>query len=168
MALSQYLENNYDAVKGIARNIAPGDYDDLCHEVIIQLYDIAEEKITPLIESGAIRFWIVRIMLNNYRSKTSRYHYKFRRHVERHRELAHFIREWSEPTEWEIREGRFEAIENAIENVPWFDAVVFSIYYDQGHSLNTLAAETGISRHTIYSTIKRTKDEIKKQTKGTR
>lgn len=166
MNLSEYLEENYKAVRGMARNIAPGDYKDLCHEVIIQLYDIDEAKLAPLIESGAIRFWIVRMLINNYRSKTSRYHYKYRKPATRIRELKSEIIKWSEPTQWEVRENQFQAIENAIEDVPWFDAVVFSIYYEEGHSLNTLAEETGISRHTLYSTIRRTQDEIKKQTEG--
>lgn len=168
MILSEYLEKNYDKVKGIARNIAPEDYEDLCHEIILQLYDIAEEKLSPLIESGAIRFWIVRMMLNNYRSSTGRYHVKYRRPAERHRELKRYIREWSEPTDWEIRENRFTAIEEAIEKAPWFDAVIFSIYYEAGHSLTTLENETGISRHTLYSSIRRTSNEVKKQTEGVR
>ena len=168
MSLSEYLEENYYKVRAIAHNIAPGDHLDLCHEVILQLYDIDEEKLAPLIESGGIRFWIVRMMLNNYRSTTSRYHYKYRKPAQRHRELRRFIREWSEETDWEVRENRFTAIEEAIDKVPWFDAVVFSIYYEEGHSLTTLEKETGISRHTLYSSIRRTSDEIKKQTKGVR
>lgn len=168
MKLSEYLRENYDTMKQMARNIAPGDYSDLTHEVILQLYDIDEAKLAPLIESGAIRFWIVRMLINNYRSKTSKYHYKYRKPAERHRDLRRYILAWSEESDYQIRETRLEAIEKAIEEAPWFDAVVFSVYYEQGHSLNTLAEETGISRHTLYSTIRRTQDGIKEKTKRVR
>lgn len=168
MNLSEYLEENYNKIQQYARNISPGDYHDLTHEVILQLYETKEGKLAPLIESGAIRFWIIRMLINNYHSTSSKYHYKWRKPEQKHRELARYIKEWSDPGDYEFKEKRLEAIEKAIEESPWFDAVVFSIYFEEGHSLNTLAKKTGISRHTLYSTIRRTQDGIKEKIKRAR
>ena len=162
--LDQYVSEHYPDIITAAKQVAGGDFGDLAHEVILQIYESPRPKMEKLAASGELKFWIVRLLINNYRSKTSRYHYKYRKDAIRRRDLAHWVAKWSEPSTWQHeRERLLQAIDTALAEVPWFDAAVFSIYWEEGHSLNSLAQSTGISRHTLHASIKKCRDHIKQK-----
>lgn len=167
-ALDTYLAQHYDHVVEIARTITRGrypDYEELAHETILALYGGKPEKIEGLIRTGAIKYWVVRIMLNQYHSSTSTYHYLHRRPNARHRELAEHIVAWSEPEALQEEERELLAgyVNSKLEAMPHFEKSVTLIYYLHEHTLNTLAAATGISRTTLYKAIKKTRDAIREQ-----
>ena len=54
------------------------DLEDLVQMVYLTLLEYEEDKIVDLWESDAINFLIVRLVLFNLRSKTSRYYYKIK------------------------------------------------------------------------------------------
>jgi len=160
-----YISENYEMLKGIARTITKNRYpdcEDLLSEVVLILLEGDEAKLSRLIEKKQIRYWIVRIMLNQYNSKTSPFHYKYRIHEARHRKAKEEIIFWAiDRIEDKIlKEERIEAIERALEEVDWMDQMITKVYYYDSHSLNTLARATGISRTTLYKAIKRTRHEI--------
>ena len=161
MTFSEYLAENYDELKGAASRIAGSDGDDLLHEVILQLYDSKPETIKGLIAKGDLKFWVLRVMLNNYNSSTSRYHYKWRKDAERVRKFSEQVRAWSTVNGSAAkREQLMTHIEQKLAGLEWFDAEIFAIYFEEQHSLNSLSEATGISRHTLYSAIRRAKKEI--------
>jgi len=176
--LDKYVTLNYDAIVKMAVAITRGerhDAADLAHEVMLILYESDRDRMVGLIERGQMRYWIARIMMNQYNSKTSPWHYKYRKQVERHRAAAYEIEGWSTPDdgEWERREALCNFVEKQLERYPYFERMVFMVYVAHGHSLNTLAKETGISRTTIYKAIKHVRDAIKQtheaqKAKGTR
>ena len=51
------------------------DLKDLCQMIYTSLLDYPQDKLNDLWESDAINFLIVRLVLFNLRSKTSRYYY---------------------------------------------------------------------------------------------
>lgn len=51
------------------------DLKDLCQMIYLTLLEYPQDKINDLWESNAINFLIVRLVLFNLRSKTSRYYY---------------------------------------------------------------------------------------------
>ena len=59
------------------------DLRDLSQMVYLALLEYDEEKIVDLWEHGQIRFFISRIVMNQYRSKNSRFYRLFRRPRER-------------------------------------------------------------------------------------
>ncbi len=169
--LDKYVTSNYDAIVKMAVAITRGDRhdaDDLAHEVMVILYESDRGRMVGLIERGQMRYWIARIMMNQYNSKTSPWHYKYRKQVERHRAAAYEIEGWSTPDdgEWERREALCNFVEKQLERYPYFERMVFMVYVAHGHSLNTLAKETGISRTTIYKAIKHVRDAIKQTHKA--
>ena len=165
MTLDGYLARNYDDLLQAAYRIAGKDGPDLLHEVILQLYQTKDETIDGLLERKQLKYWVLRVMVNNYNSKTSRYHYKWRKDLERRRKFAHHIVDW-----WDgdgvaaHRDELLTHIEERLADLPWFDAEVFAIYFEDGHTLDSFAESTGISRHTLYTTIRR----VRKQLQGTR
>ena len=164
MSLSGYLDRNYDDLLQAAHRIAGTDGPDLLHEVILQLYQTQDETIDGLLERNQLKYWILRVMVNNYNSKTSRYHYKWRKDIERRRKFSRQIVEW-----WDgdgiaaHRDELLTYIEDRLADLPWFDAEVFAIYFEDGHTLDSLSDATGISRHKLYTTIRR----VRKQLQGT-
>jgi RNA polymerase sigma factor (sigma-70 family) len=181
MTLDRYLSRHYDDLLQAAQRIAGRDGPDLLHEVILQLYQTKQETIDGLLERGQMKYWVLRVMVNNYNSKTSRYHYKWRKDAERRRKFARHIVEWwdgegiaahrdellTHIVEWWDGEGiaahRDELlthIEERLSELPWFDAEVFAIYFEDGHTLDSFSDATGISRHKLYTTIRRVRKEL--------
>lgn len=70
-------------VENIAHHSLTADLQDLCQMVYMILLEYDEEKIQDLWEHGQINFFLARIIINQYRSSNSPYHYLFRKMQER-------------------------------------------------------------------------------------
>ena len=81
--LNKYLIQNYDRLKEISLKIAGvKEQEDLLHFVIEELYKCDQDRINEIIEKKQMTFYIVRVILNQYNSKTSRYYYKYKKYYE--------------------------------------------------------------------------------------
>jgi len=45
----------------------------------------------------------------------------------------------------------------------WYDRKIFQLYYFQGNTLDELSKKTGISRNSLFSTIDKVRDILKKE-----
>lgn len=64
----------------IARtSILSPDLQDLAQMVYLALLDYPEDKLADLWEHGQINFFLARIILNQYRSRTSRFYFQVRK-----------------------------------------------------------------------------------------
>tara|TARA_R100001015_G_C4546491_1_gene109326 strand:- start:277 stop:783 length:507 start_codon:yes stop_codon:yes gene_type:complete len=166
--LNKYLIENYDKLKDMAYNIAgEKGKDDLLSFVIEELYKCDQDRINEIIEKKQLTFYIARVMLNQYHSKTSRYYYKYNKYYEFHTTTT-IESITADNTTYTIKdkkevEERLEWIENKLQDLYWFDAELFRIYYRDSHSLNSLAKATRISRATIYKAIKNVKNYLKNE-----
>jgi DNA-directed RNA polymerase specialized sigma24 family protein len=160
--LNKYLNDNYDKLKDMAHNIAgKKNKDDLLSFVIEELYKCDKERIDEIIEKKQLTFYIARVMLNQYHSKTSRYYYKYNKYYEYHTTTT-IESITADNTEYNIKdkelvEERLGWIEDKLKDLYWFDAECFRIYYREEHSLNSMAKATKISRATIYKAINNVK-----------
>tara|TARA_R100000700_G_scaffold7290_1_gene10977 strand:+ start:906 stop:1412 length:507 start_codon:yes stop_codon:yes gene_type:complete len=160
--LNKYLTANYDKLKDMAHNIAGvKGKDDLLSFVIEELYKCDQDRLNEIIEKKQLTFYIARVMLNQYHSKTSRYYYKYNKYYEFH--ITTTIESiTADNTTYTIKdkelvEERLEWIEDKLKDLYWFDAECFRIYYRESHSLNSMAKATKISRATIYKAINNVK-----------
>lgn len=71
--VERYVQNTAHA-----HRLSP-DLQDLCQMVYVYLLDYDEDKIVDLWESGAIGYFVARIVLNQFRSSNSLYHRTIRR-----------------------------------------------------------------------------------------
>lgn len=168
--IHSYISKNYDAIKKIACTIAKKsitDCEELCHLVILSILESDQNKINEIIKKKQLRYWIVRMMMNQYNSNTSPYHYTYRKPAERHRAATQDIKMWYDSDmEKKIKdEEKIDFINSTLSDMPYFDKTVTELYYEHNHSLRTMAQETGISRTTLFKTLKRTRNEIKKKAK---
>lgn len=168
-ALDTYLKDNYELITDMALTITKGrqpDGEELAHETIMHLYRGDREKLCGMIDRKQIKYWIARIMLNQYNSSTSAYHYQYRVPERRHADAKHEIEQWHSTdglTDKHNIEPLYDFIDTHIAELPYFERVVTLVYYHHNHSLNTLAAATGISRMTLWKAIKTTRDAIKEK-----
>ena len=160
--LNKYLIENYDKLKDMAFNIAGNNgKDDLLSFVIEELYKCDQDRIDEIIEKNQLTFYIARVMLNQYHSKTSRYYYKYNKYYEYHTTTT--IESISADNidytikEKELVEERLDWIEEKLKDVYWFDAQVFKVYYLEEHSLNSMAKATKINRNTLFKAISNVK-----------
>ena len=152
----------------MAFNIAGSNgKDDLLSFVIEELYKCDQERIDEIIEKNQLTFYIARVMLNQYHSKTSRYYYKYNKYYEYHTTTT--IESISADNvdytikEKELVEDRLDWIEEKLKDVYWFDAQVFKVYYLEEHSLNSMAKATKINRNTLFKAISNVKKYLIKE-----
>lgn len=70
-------------VENIAHHSLTADLKDLCQMVYLILLEYDESKLQDLWENGQINFFLVRIILNQYRSSNSPFHSIYRKYQER-------------------------------------------------------------------------------------
>jgi len=156
--LDKYLIENYHKLKDMAYNITSGKgNDDLFSFVVEELYKCDQERIDEIIKKNQMTFYVVRVMINQYHSKTSRYYYKYKKYYEYHTTTTIECLS-ADNTQYTIKdkelvEERLEWIEEKLKDLYWFDAEVFKIYYREGFSLNQMQKETKINRNTLHKAI---------------
>ena len=60
---------------------------------------------------------------------------------------------------------KLEEIDQALEDsdFTWYDKKVFELYYYEGNTLDSLASKTSISRNSLFTTIDKVRDILKKK-----
>ena len=60
---------------------------------------------------------------------------------------------------------KLEEIDKALEDADftWYDKKVFELYYYEGNTLDSLAAKTSISRNSLFTTIDKVREILKKK-----
>ena len=67
--------------------------------------------------------------------------------------------EIEEETKWQ----KLEKIDNALEELHWYEKKMFELYYSEKNTFDSLAQKTGISRNSIFTTIQNTRIKIIKK-----
>ena len=177
--LNKYLQKNYQKLKQVSDKITSckkNDSDDLLQDTIVALYDSDKKKIEKLIDKKELIFWIVRIMINKYRSKTSPFYKTYRKYYEKLDERF-VMGSWNEQyinntpdrihriieedgVKQKIQlEKDIKKVNKKLKEIHWFDSEIFRIYHMMGKqfSLNKMSEETGINRNTLYKSIVKVK-----------
>jgi predicted RNA-binding protein with PUA-like domain len=58
---------------------------------------------------------------------------------------------------------QLEIIDSQLDKLNWYDAEVFKLYYYQGNTLDSLAEKTRISRNSLFTTIDKVRNILKKE-----
>jgi RNA polymerase sigma factor (sigma-70 family) len=174
--IQKYIRKNYGSILEIAKVITRGnknEYEDLAHEIMVLLLTGNREKMNALVKRGEIKWYILRITINEYRGKKGVYYKKYRRHQRmlydksKIKEHHAFLNSLDEIQNKYNDEKVFEFLDHKIDEMPWFEKNCFAIYYYEGLSLNSMSELTGINRNTLYRAIRKVRnflqDEIKKE-----
>ncbi len=165
----QLTQKEYNKLLSIARNICKTDFvEDLLHEALFVCLKYPPGKMEFIKKDGKLFFFVARIMANMYHSKTSQYYYRIARFYDMHtlqdcNKMQKFI--FTNNTK---QQDKIELIEMLLDELYWYDRELFKLYYfgeldGNKYTLSSLANKTGISRRSIFTTIKNVKTYIKKR-----
>lgn len=153
MNLNQFLEQEYTTLQQAAQKIT-GNNElqlDLLHYAIEELS--GKQNLDAILESGGGRFYLVSIMMTQWRSQTGPFYKQF---MKEHVDIATWDQaEEDEPTMDVTR------IRKILDGLPWYERELFKLYTDGQHTYSSLSRETGIPRTSIGLTIKRIRKHIK-------
>lgn len=95
MTNNQLIEqlNKDQTIETIAHNLrVDTDYfDDLVQEIYLIVLEYNNDKLNEIYEKGQIKFWLSRVMMNTWNSRTSRFfktYKKFEEHNDRNKDLT--------------------------------------------------------------------------------
>jgi hypothetical protein len=125
---------------------------DLLHYALEELY--SKKNYEEIINSGGVRFYIVRIMLTQWRSNTGPF-YKMFFNQKSNEIVGDFIYE----DDYEFSEIDYI---NALDDLQWYDKELFKIFSDKQHTISSLSRETGIPRSSVDITIKKVRKILRK------
>lgn len=153
MEFNDYLKQDYnDLVK--AANKITGNSElsyDLLHYAIEEMS--FKSNIQDIIDSGGARFYCVRIMMTQWRSKTGPF---YKQYIKSGEQIEHHDVEEKEEKVLDV-----DKVNNILEELTWYDRELFKLYAEGEHNYSSLAKETGIPRTSIGLTINRVKKYIK-------
>ena len=154
--LDQFISKEYRWIeKEVKANIAYGqmaDYaDELIQEMILQLYEMKEERIEELLNNGKLKWYILSGAGMQLRSSTSPFYLKVRKHKSYAREFGLVgsdsnIFERVDDTEELSTECYFSCMEREIENLHWYLRTLIKAYWLEGKHLEDLHQKYGISK----------------------
>jgi len=158
------LSDSYPKFKEVALNIC-NDEDkasDVVQMTMEAVLKMPKETLQDIYDKGGLLWYVIRIINLNIKSKTSRYYYKYNKYYER---VDGNTTSDSSPDTYSVERStthiRLDAIDELLKDMYWYDRELFTTYYKGGYTLDTLAEQTGISRTSIFHTIKRVKEYIK-------
>ena len=153
MTVNQVIELEYPELIKAAKKITGGHqlHMDLLHYALEELYN--KPNTDQIVLSGGLRFYLVRIMMVQWRSRTGPFYKQFGDHYSR--EVPTGL---SEP-----QTDGFDAdrVRTLLAQLPWYDRLLFQTFTDGEHTYSSLARETGIPRTSISLTIRRVREFIK-------
>lgn len=141
--------------------------EDLKQEIILIVCQWDEEKIIALHSRGELGFYVVRIILNQVKSKSSPFAKKYRAtNYELTKDVG--IDDLSEVEEYQARlnkEKMEEEVIKEIDTLYWYDAELIKLYLKLGN-FRAIEKETFIPFISCYKTIKKSMAVIKDKVSG--
>jgi len=154
--LDDWVRREYKWIdREIRANIAKNqmrDYaDDLIQEMMIQLYNMKEEKIEQLLDNGKLKWYVLSGAGMQLRSSTSPFYQRIRKHKMYAREFGlpgtdANIFERIDDTEELSTECYYICMQREIENLHWYNKTLLQEYWIQGLHLDDLHAKYKISK----------------------
>ena len=119
-------------------------------------------------QEGLIRYGAV-VLRRSLTSARSPFYYKYKKyytHISNYYETnvtdnlnsIYNMPEVVEEYKWE----KLEEIDQVLDKQTWYDKKVFELYYS-GETLDSLASKTGISRNSLFTTIDKVREILKKE-----
>ena len=156
--------SSIERLREVAHNIAGNsrDGDDALQELFVWLFEMDESKLDKIYDGGGLLWYCIRALNLMLNSRNSRYYYKYKKYYE----YVDANASVSSTPDYMMYSGTstykyLEKIDQIVDELYWYDKELFKLYYYQGNTLHGLASMTGISRTSIFNTIKRVKEYIK-------
>jgi hypothetical protein len=137
--------------------------DDLRAEVALILLETDEKKLIEIHQSGGLKFYTVRIILNLIQSKTSHFYKMYRQQLAEINDR--FAYEVADLEERATREEAEEKVLSEIDNLYWYNKEMVRLYMEHGN-YRAIEEITRIPYSSAYKTIQKSIQEIKQKVLG--
>lgn len=157
VTVDQFMQENYKELKEAANRISSnsqlaGELLHFCVDLFLRRSDCS-----TVVASGGARFFIVRIMLNQWKSTTSEFFHTYRQYNnEITGEFEDTVYE-EDPSYME----RADRVREELAKLPWYDRKLFDTFVDENHTVSSLARATQIPRTSVSLTINRIRRHVR-------
>ena len=145
-----YVENDYLS-------------DELYSEFLLSLCEIDENKLIDLYKKDELRFYLVRIIVNQYKSNSSRYYRQIKKKYTKIIDYSVYLEEFNddETILMDLDRTWMSFLKAKIEKLHWYDKTIFQMYINDNLSMKKIADKIGIPESSIKSTIKSVRNYLK-------
>ena len=162
MTARDFISRNNDLLIHTTKNVTNGysNYMELYQCVIEQI--LKKPKKMDLIEDEKKLFYFIKIVKNNYYSKTSKYQYQRIKYDNRN---VDFREELNEKLPDDLDENPYpewDWVEEQLDTMDWFDRDLFLLWVQLG-TLTAVNKETTIPINSVGKYIKTIKQELQKR-----
>jgi hypothetical protein len=144
------------------------DYEELKSQLIYQLIKMPEVKMVTAETNGYLEYLCFtickRILYGNV--KDSGIFYLNKKHLSLEEGYGYNIIDDSTDDDNTLR--NLDIVNEIVNNQHWYSKILFNYHYKDGYKLREIAEMTGINIKSVAYTIRKTRDEIKKQIKDDR
>lgn len=137
--------------------------DELYSEFLLSICEIDEDKLIELYNKQELNFYLLRIIVNQYKSNSSRY---FRQIKKKYTKILDY-NEYNEENDnnltilSELEQNWLVFLEDKINKLHWYDKTIFSMYIYENLSMKKISEKVGINESSIKSTIRNIKNYLK-------
>lgn len=158
-----YITRNYYTLLKITKKITGNHQlsEDLLHEVFFQVLN-KEKIVLNSYDDDTLRYYFVSIIRINWISKTSPFHYKVKREMDKYQEFNYNTDIEDTQYDWE-KEQLVQAMEVSFTELNFFQKGLLELYMVLG-SVNKVAQQTDIPKSSIIKQVRRAKDIIRENT----
>ena len=144
---------------------------DACQEMFLYFLQMNPDTLKSIWEKdgkeGIIRYGAVALR-RSLTSPRSNFYYKYKKYYTRidgfHTATYDYRHLENKPENIDVAQWeKLEQIDIALEDLHWYDRELFKLYYYEGNTLDSLAAKTNISRNSLFTTIDKVRDILKKE-----
>ena len=168
MTIEDWTNQNYLKLLQAAKNISYNN--ELSHELLHYSLEqlLIKPNILEIVNSGGCEFYLIRIMLSQWRSTTSPFYKIYRKDVcqvelDSYLERNDVVDEVAEPSEQiDLTANEIRA---ELSNLGWYDQTLFKLYCEDGRAISSISRETKIPRTSISLSINRVKRHIRSKIK---
>jgi hypothetical protein len=160
--IETFFKENYPQLKRASKNITKNHElsEELLHFVIEDF--LCKKTSHDVILSGGGVFYLVRMLITNWNSKTSPFYTKNIKNSTLCEEISYELEDPSdkETEQEETKTLMYEIAKRELDQLHWYDRELFLLYIDQPN-ISQLARDTGIPRTSISLSINRIKSHLK-------
>jgi hypothetical protein len=168
LTIEDWTNQNYLKLLQAAKNISYNN--ELSHELLHYSLEqlLIKPNILEIVNSGGCEFYLIRIMLSQWRSTTSPFYKIYRKDVcqvelDSYLERNDVVDEVAEPSEQiDLTANEIRA---ELSNLGWYDQTLFKLYCEDGRTISSISRETKIPRTSISLSINRVKRHIRSKIK---
>ena len=167
MKTNEWIEANWHKLEQAAKNVSRGHqlWADLLNHVMLDFLE--KPKACEIVNDGYAQFYIVRMMITQWRSQTSPFYKQWKDSPKvsvEDTQLAEWYHDSTVDPEWDLDKVQhiLDYMEGDKEEAGWYHKKLIDLYADTPN-YKRLAEMTGISRTSISKSINRARVEIKKK-----